>query len=133
MSTASIEEPRASERRTSPAMKWWGWGLEDVVFTHDDKPGLGPFIKEHLDLDVDRVPVRPPAFEHLTVPEPVIARSLQAELEAAVGDDHVSLDPLDRVVHARGKSLQDLVLQRRGDLGRIPDLVAAPADESQVS
>ena len=34
-------------------MKWWGWGHEDVSFTHEDKPGLAPFIREKLQLDVD--------------------------------------------------------------------------------
>ena len=36
------------------AMKWWGWGREDVSFTHEDKPGLAPFIREKLNLDVTR-------------------------------------------------------------------------------
>ena len=26
-------------------MKWWGWGDEEVAFTHEDKPELGPFIE----------------------------------------------------------------------------------------
>ena len=38
----------------------------------------------------------------------------------------------DRVVHARGKSLRDLVRQRRGDLGRVPDVVVRPGDETAV-
>ena len=26
-------------------MKWWGWGDEEVAFTHEDKPELGPFLE----------------------------------------------------------------------------------------
>ena len=37
------------------------------------------------------------------------------------------------MVHARGKSLRDLVRHRSGELGRIPDVVVRPADEEQVA
>jgi alkyldihydroxyacetonephosphate synthase len=50
-----------------------------------------------------------------------------------VGAAYFSVDPLDRVVHARGKSLRDLVLQRRGDLRRIPDVVVRPGSEAEVT
>ena len=39
---------------------------------------------------------------------------------------------MDRVVHARGKCLRDLVRHRRGDIGRLPDVVVRPATEEQV-
>jgi alkyldihydroxyacetonephosphate synthase len=109
------------------AMRWWGWGHDGVSFTHEDKPELGPFLRRHLGLDVARVASRPVAFEALNVPEP----SLPASLEAALGGA-ASTDPLDRVVHARGKSLRDLVRHRRGELGRLPDVVVRPADEDEV-
>src|SRR5918992_4344250 len=112
-------------------MKWWGWGDEGVAFTHEDKPALAPFLQRALDLDVTRVVAQPPAFDDLRVPEPSLPTELAAALEQAVGD--VSTDPLDRVVHARGKSLRDLVRHRRGELGRLPDVVVRPADEEQVA
>jgi alkyldihydroxyacetonephosphate synthase len=122
-------------RRTSPAegaMKWWGWGHHDVSFTHEDKPALGPFIKRALDLDVERLTSRPVAFDQLAIPEPVLPSGLRAALEDAVGAEHVSTDPLDRVVHARGKCLRDLVRHRRGDVGRLPDAVVRPAREDEL-
>ena len=36
-------------------------------------------------------------------------------------------------MHGRGKSLTDLIRQRRGDLGRMPDVVVRPADEDEVA
>ena len=114
------------------AMKWWGWGDEDVSFTSDDKPALGPFLHRVLDIDVTRTTGRPAAFESLHVPEPSAPPGLAAALADAVGRDHVSTDPLDRVVHARGKSLRDLVRHRRGELGRIPDAVVRPGDEEEA-
>ena len=114
------------------AMKWWGWGDEGVSFTHDDKPDLGPFIKRHLELDIERVTSRPVAFGELDVPDPVLPPALRVALQGAVGAEQVSTDPLDRVVHARGKCLRDLVRHRRGDIGRLPDVVVRPATEGQV-
>jgi len=114
-------------------MKWWGWGDERVSFSHADKPALGPFLNKHIGVDVDRVASAAPPFADLDVPAPGVPDALREALEEAVGAAQVSLDPLDRVVHARGKSLRDLVRHRRGELGRVPDVVVRPADEQQVA
>ncbi len=113
------------------AMKWFGWGEDDVAFTHEDKPALGPFLQRALDLDVSRMMSRPPAFGSLEVPEPVLPAALADALANSASE--VSTEPLDRVVHARGKSLRDLVRHRRGDLGRLPDAVVRPAGEDEVA
>ena len=115
------------------AMKWWGWGDEGVAFTDADKPALAPFIRANLGLDVTRSTARPLPFSSLTVPEPAVPPVLRAALEEAVGAEAVSVDALDRVVHGRGKSLRDLVLQRRGELGRLPDAVVRPGSEEEVA
>lgn len=114
-------------------MKWWGWGHEGVSFTHEDKPALGPFIKRHLGVDVQRMTSRPFAFDELCVPESSVSPGLCAALGAAVGREHVSTDSLDRVVHARGKSLRDLIRHRCGDIGRLPDVVVRPGHEGEVA
>jgi alkyldihydroxyacetonephosphate synthase len=110
-------------------MKWWGWGDPGVGFTHEDKPGLAPFIREVLGVDVSRAGGAVRSFEDLDVPAPNLPESLRAALERA-GD--VSTGAQDRVVHGRGKSLRDLVRQRRGELGRLPDAVVRPVDEAGV-
>jgi alkyldihydroxyacetonephosphate synthase len=113
--------------------KWWGWGDEAVSFTHADKPGLAPFLERALGLDVHGKTSRPAAFDDLDIPESTLSPGLRADLEAAIGSGYVSTDALDRVVHARGKSLRDLVRHRRGDLGRLPDVVVRPADEDELT
>src|SRR6476620_7949714 len=40
---------------------------------------------------------------------------------------------MDRVVHARGKSLRDIVRHRRGELGRLPDAIVRPAGEEEAA
>ncbi|HZN88577.1 MAG TPA: FAD-binding oxidoreductase [Thermoleophilaceae bacterium] len=114
-------------------MKWWGWGDEGVSFTHHGKPALGPFLERNLAIDVDRPAVRHVSFEELDIPEPSLPDELRDALERAAGAERVSIDPLDRVVHARGKSLRDLVRHRGGDVGRVPDAVVRPADEAGVA
>jgi alkyldihydroxyacetonephosphate synthase len=115
------------------AMKWWGWGEDGIAFSHDDKPELGPFLERELGLDVGRVTARPPAFDALDVDAPRLPDQLSQALEAAVGADRVSRDSLDRVVHGRGKSLRDLVRQRAGTFGRLPDAVVRPGSEDEVA
>jgi alkyldihydroxyacetonephosphate synthase len=113
-------------------MKWWGWGDEGVAFSHEDKPGLRPFIKRHLDVDLAHDASPPVSFGDLRVRAPAIEPGLLAAFERAAGRTRVSTDALDRVVHARGKSLRDLVRHRRGDLGRLPDVVVWPDTEQAV-
>jgi alkyldihydroxyacetonephosphate synthase len=115
------------------AMPWWGWGSDGVSFTHEDKPALAPFLQRHLGLDVTRAAASPPPFEALSIPEPSIAPRLRVILEETLGPDGASTDPLDRLVHARGKSLRDLVRHRRAELGRVPDVVVRPHREDQVA
>jgi alkyldihydroxyacetonephosphate synthase len=115
------------------AMKWWGWGHEGVEFTHEDKPDLAPFIERVLGIRVGPRTETPTRFEDLPVPEPSLPDDLRRALEGAVGAEFVSVDRLDRVVHARGKSLRDLILQRRGELRRLPDVVVRPGTEDEVA
>jgi alkyldihydroxyacetonephosphate synthase len=114
------------------AMKWWGWGEEGFEFTHEDKPALAPFILDAIDVDVRTKGAAPLRFDQLEVPGPALPDDLREALERAVSANFVSTDPLDRVVHARGKSLRDLIWQRRGELPRIPDVVVRPGAEDEV-
>jgi alkyldihydroxyacetonephosphate synthase len=113
--------------------KWWGWGDEAISFTHADKPSLAPFLERALGLDVRAATSWPAAFADLDIPESTLSPALRSELEAAIGSAHVSTDAFDRVVHGRGKSLRDLVRHRRGDVGRLPDVVVRPGDEDELA
>jgi len=115
------------------AMKWAGWGDEGVAFTADDKPALGPFIERLLGLDITRATKAPARFADVDVPDSLLGPELRTALDDAVGAGHVSVDPYDRVLHARGKSLRDLVRHRGGEVGRVPDAVVRPADEDEVA
>jgi alkyldihydroxyacetonephosphate synthase len=116
-----------------PAMKWWGWGYEGLEFSHEDKPDLAPFIRQKIGVDVRRRMSAPARFEDLPIHDPTLPADLRAALEQAVGEEFVSTDRLDRLVHARGKSLRDLIRQRSGELSRVPDVVVRPGTEEEVT
>jgi len=115
------------------AMPWWGWGEEGVAFTHADKPELRDFVLRRIGVDVEGSGVRRAAFAELEIPQPSLPPGLRGALEDAVGPEHLSVDAHDRVVHARGKSLRDLMRHRRGDVGRLPDAVVRPGSEEEVA
>jgi alkyldihydroxyacetonephosphate synthase len=114
-------------------MKWWGWGDEQTTFTHADKPALGEFVKEKVGIDLDRGSPQIIDFDSLEIGPAMVPAELRTALEAAIGAEWVHDDAMDRVVHTYGKSLRDLVRIRRGDLGRLPDLILYPADEVEVA
>ncbi|MFC7404511.1 FAD-binding oxidoreductase [Georgenia alba] len=115
-----------------PHQKWWGWGVEGVAFNHRDKPKMAPFVLERVGIDLDAPGSPPPRFEDVDVPASRLGEDLAATLGSAVGEDHVSTDDLERVVHTYGKGLVDLVRVRAGMLPRVPDVVVYPGDEDEV-
>src|SRR5689334_14010936 len=114
-------------------MKWWGWGEEGVSFRYEDKPAFAAFVKAAIDIDVTKGPAPVASLDRLPIPPPLAPPQLRASLEAVMGCDKVKDDSLDRIVHAYGKGLRDLVRTRRGDWGRLPDLVVYPGSEDDVA
>lgn len=113
-------------------MKWWGWGVEGVAFEHRDKPSFAPFVKKHIGLDLNKKSHNGIDFSSLDVPATNAPKSFLQSVAGIVGGDNCVTSDLDRVVHAYGKSVRDLLRIRSNDLGRIPDVVVYPADENEV-
>ncbi len=112
--------------------KWWGWGTEDHAYTYADKPKFAPFVQKMVGVDIT-APVKPiPPFSSLNVPESLLTESLRSALIDALGEDFVQTDDETRVVHAFGKGVRDLMRVRRGDLGRVPDVVVYPGSQEDV-
>lgn len=115
-------------------MKWWGWGVDGVAFHHEDKPKFAPFVLEKVGIDVTTPAARKPlSFDDLDIPEPRLDQGLVETLVGIVGDTYTSTDPKERLVHTYGKSVRDLIRIRRGDLGRMPDLVVYPNTTDEVA
>jgi len=113
-------------------MKWWGWGVEGVAFTYDNKPDFAPFVKKAVGLDLDGSAASSVEFSDLTLPSSTIDAPFLAELASIVGADNAIVDDELRLVHTYGKSIRDLLRIRASDLPRMPDVVLYPADEAEV-
>jgi alkyldihydroxyacetonephosphate synthase len=114
-------------------MKWWGWGDENVSFTHEDKPALAPFVSEKIGIDLTARVQATPDFDDLDIAEPVLTPETRSTLESIVGASWVTTEALERVTHTYGKSIRDLVRVRRGDLGRLPDVIVYPGSNEEVA
>jgi alkyldihydroxyacetonephosphate synthase len=114
-------------------MKWWGWGVDGVAFEHEDKPGFAPFILENLALDLHTAPVvGQPSFDAVTVEKSLAAAPLLKTLSGIVGEEFVTTDKMERVVHAYGKSIRDLLRIRANQIERTPDVVVYPNSEGEI-
>ncbi|MFI2762056.1 FAD-binding oxidoreductase [Streptomyces echinatus] len=103
---------------------WWGWGnVEDAVG--------GAELRALL----DRVTALMPG--ELTDHEPpgIASLGLSAPRVTPPGSLAAlcSADPADRAAHAHGKAFRDIVRNLQGDLRHVPDLVARPRDERDVT
>ena len=103
---------------------WWGWGNVEDALTDSETRELtarsAALLPGH-DL-TDHPPPRPDELElspSRVTPPPALAALC-------------SVDAADRAGHARGKAFRDVVLNLRGRLEHVPDLIARPRSEQDV-
>ena len=104
---------------------WWGWGSTKAALSEGE---VGELIERVrlLAPDHDFTDHPPPNPSDLGVPAPRVAPpSALSEL--------CSQDVTDRLSHARGKAFRDVVRNLQGDVAQVPDLVAYPGDEQEVT
>jgi alkyldihydroxyacetonephosphate synthase len=91
--------------------------------------------------DATTYPLPDPAAAHLEALVGPGTPSLDASFESVVGEvprsslpahPLISIEPIERVHHARGQSLPDWVALRSGRIGTFPDGVAYPTDDEEV-
>jgi alkyldihydroxyacetonephosphate synthase len=100
------------------ARRWNGWGDPSV------EAALSPHARDLLATLVGPgAPGRDADLAEVIASVPASRLDDQAAL---------SVDPEDRIRHARGQSLPDWIALRSGRLGAMPDAVAHPTDASQV-
>ena len=125
------------------------WGFSDSAFTvlsngnvqltgsryelsGLELPYLLPWIRKVMETDL------PPADTHDSSypPEVPAARDnlpFQNEIRELLPDDAVVDDPLIRLRHGHGHTLEEMYAIRHGRLERVPDLVVYPSTEDQVT
>ncbi len=101
--------------------RWNGWIDEGVA-----PPRLADEARRLLEAEVGPGQAQPDA----SLSAVVAALPPSALADAAGGE--LSLDPRDRILHARGQSLPDWIALRSGRIKRVPDAVARPPDGGAV-
>ena len=112
--------------------KWWGWGDEGLAYKYEDKPKFVPFVKKMVGVDITRSVTPIPSFSTLDVPASQLTDELHARFDEILGAGFVQTDDETRVVHAYGKGVRDLIRIRKGNLGRVPDVVLYPGSQAEV-
>ncbi|WP_369174857.1 FAD-binding oxidoreductase [Streptomyces sp. R28] len=103
---------------------WWGWGnVEDAVGGAELDALLG---RARAVLPGELTAHEPPGLASLGLAGPRVTPP--ASLAGLC-----STDPADRAAHAHGKAFRDVVRNLHGDLRHVPDLVARPRDERDVT
>ena len=98
--------------------RWNGWGDEATTYPLPESAG------QFLETKVGRGASIPDvAFERALVAVPPSRLTPHTRL---------SLDPADRLYHARGQSLPDWIALRSGEIETFPEVVAFPENDAQV-
>jgi alkyldihydroxyacetonephosphate synthase len=123
-------------RRVGPPsvkqQKWWGWGSEGTEFSFADKPKFAPFVMDKIGVDVTKPAPRVADLSSFDIAASQLSDGLREALVSALGEANVVTDDEYRVIHAFGRGVRDLVRVRRGQFGRLPDVVVYPGSEEDV-
>ncbi|WP_020495910.1 FAD-binding oxidoreductase [Sciscionella marina] len=113
--------------RARPARhrRWWGWGTEEGAVTGAELTGLVDRVSA-LFPDADLSPHPAPPVGSFAVPP---SRIRPPDSLAGL----LSADPGDRLAHSHGQAFRDVVRALLGRVDHVPDLVAHPRTESDVS
>ena len=116
------------------SLRWNGWGRlgESIHMTRARETALLAELGRRLGRSLARSP-EPVELESIKPPPPKLADAVLAKLRAACGEDGVRTSAFERVAHATGRSLPDLLRLRRGELEAFPEAVLYPAEEGAVA
>ena len=106
------------------ALKFWGWGYADELLSEAETKRLDAIYARRFGVD---------GFQATAVPTIDEFELPPARLQppAALAGICTS-EPLERLIHAYGKSYPDIVRMFARDAGHPPDVVAFPRDEADV-
>jgi alkyldihydroxyacetonephosphate synthase len=111
-------------------MKWWGWGLENERYALADPHYFWAFLESKL--GPLQQSSRVSCLNDIPVPPARLAQSDLARLKKICGEESVSTENSDRLLHALGKSYLDLLRIRHGRVEAAPDAVIFPENEEQI-
>ncbi len=115
-------------------LRWNGWGRlgESTEMTRTREIALLAELGRRLGRPLARA-AEPVELDAIRLPPPKLTAEVVAQLRAACGEDGVRTSAFERVTHAVGRSLPDLLRLRRGEITALPEAVVYPAEEGAVA
>jgi alkyldihydroxyacetonephosphate synthase len=115
-------------------LRWNGWGRlgESTGFSRRREEWLLSALGTRLGRELGRAP-DPVSLDAVRLPPEKISSELLAELRRICGEEDVRTSAFERVTHALGRSLPDLLRLREGGVDAAPDVVVYPRDEGAVA
>ena len=95
-------------------------------------PYLLPWVRKVMEIELPVDDIHPSQYPP-DVPPPRQNLSFLHEIRSLLPDDAVTDDPLVRLRHGHGHTLEEMYAIRHGRLERVPDLVLYPSAEEQVT
>ena len=116
------------------ALRWNGWGRlgESTGFSRRREEWLLVELGKRLGRRLERAR-DPVSLDEVRLPPEKAPADLLAELRRVCGDEDVRTSVFERVTHALGRSLPDLLRLRDGSVDVAPDVVVYPRDEGGVA
>ena len=116
------------------SLRWNGWGRlgESMHMTRTREAAVLAELGRRLGRTLARG-AEPVELDAIRLPPPKLAPDVLAQLRAACGEDGVRTSAFERVTHAVGRSLPDLLRLRRGEIEAAPEAVVYPAEEGAVA
>jgi len=104
------------------ALRWNGWGWIDHPDAVSSRPEVWSWIASELGMpSLLATPPRP--LEEIELPPSRLSAADRRALTLLFGAGRLRDDKYERAIHARGRSYQDLLRLRAGDLSDAPDAV----------
>ncbi|HTF35465.1 MAG TPA: FAD-binding oxidoreductase [Myxococcota bacterium] len=115
-------------------LRWNGWGRlgESMGFSRARELYLREVLARRLGCRLTPA-ATPVALESVRLTPTKLAQSTLSALRSACGEGGVRTSAFERITHALGKSLPDLLRLRRGEIGAAPEVVVYPPDEGAVA
>ena len=126
-----------------------GWGFRDsafevlpngnVMLTGDryelsgvELPYLLPWVRKVMEIELPVADTHPSHYPS-SIPEPRRHLPFLHEMGRLLAEDGMTEDPMVRLRHGHGHTLEEMYAIRHGRLERVPDLVVYPSTEEQVT
>ena len=111
-------------------LKWWGWGLKGHRYILSDPHNFWSFLENTLGpLQQSH---RIDSLNDIPLPSPQLSSADLDMLRQLFGNDSVTTNAAERLIHASGKSYVDLLNIRQGRVKAAPDTIVFPRQEEQI-